>query len=131
MSVLDDDDIFLSREGPVELYNKSVRWLQEHCGPDIIYEKGTDDKFKSPLITDSGSWLSIDGLSSKVVLKWDDKRGVYVIVPVNPHYYVFIKNDIEPEYLDFSKCDAVFIDGDKRILKDPITREIVFKTHYM
>ena len=75
MSVLDDDDIFLSREGPVELYNKSVRWLQEHCSSDIIYEKGTDDKFKSPLITDSGSWLSIDGLSSKVVLKWDDKRG--------------------------------------------------------
>lgn len=131
MSVLDDDDIFLSREGPVELYNKSVRWLQEHCSSDIIYKKGTDDKFKSPLITDSGSWLSIDGLSSKVVLKWDDKRGVYVIVPVNPHYYVFIKNDIEPKYLDFSKCDAVFIDGDKRILKDPITREIIFKTHYM
>ena len=56
MSVLDDDDIFLSREGPVELYNKSVRWLQEHCGPDIIYEKGADDKFKSPLISESGSW---------------------------------------------------------------------------
>lgn len=131
MSVLDDDDIFLSREGPVELYNKSVRWLQEHCGPDIIYEKGTDDKFKSPLITDSGSWSFIDGVSSKVVLKWDDKKTAYTIIPVNPHYYVYIKNDIDPGYLDFSKCDAVFIDGDKRILKDPNTGEIIFKTHYM
>lgn len=131
MSVLDDDDIFLNREGPVELYNKSVRWLQEHCGPDIIYEKGTDDKFKSPLISDSGSWSSIDGVSSKVVLKWDDKKTAYTIVPVNPHYYVYIKNDIDPGYLDFTKCDAVFIDGDKRILKDPSTGEIIFKTHYM
>ena len=132
MSLLDSEETLLSKEGPAELYVKSVQWLQEHCGPDIIYEEGSDDKFKSYLINDPGSWTYTDGISSKVILKWNAEKYAYTIIPVNKHCYVYVKNDTEPGYLDFSKCDAVFVeDSGQRLRKDPETREVIFKTFYI
>ena len=129
MSLFNDIDSITNQQTQIDLYVAAVQWLQRHCGSEIIYKDGDTDIFRSPFVSEESKWTERHGVSSKVVLKWDDSNKKFIICAKNPDYFVYTINDEEPDFLDFSRCDMVFIgDNGEFIKKDAQTREIILKT---
>ena len=129
MSLFNDIDSITNQQTQIDLYAAAVQWLRCHCGDEIIYKDGDTDIFRSPFVSEESKWTERHGVSSKVILKWDDSNRKFIICAKNPGYFVYTINDEEPDFLDFSRCDMVFIgDNGEFIKKDSQTREIILKT---
>lgn len=131
MSILDDESEVLSRKNIIDLYISVQQWLEDHCGVDIMNYNGKDT-FPSPLFKVHCAWSECDGISSKVHLVWNPSKNAYSIFADNPKYYIYVKDDVLPSFIDFSKCDIVFIGRDgSRIRKDPATGENIFESKHL
>lgn len=129
MSLFNDIDSITNQQTQIDLYVAAVQWLQRHCGSEIIYKDGGTDIFRSPFVSEESKWTCHHGISSKVILKWDDSNKKFIILAKNPGYFVYTINDKEPDFLDFSQCNVVFIGcNGEFIKKDAQTREIILKT---
>ena len=129
MSLFNDIDSITNQQTQIDLYAAAVQWLQRHCGSEIIYKDGDTDIFRSPFVSEESKWTCHHGISSKVILKWDDSNKKFIILAKNPDYFVYVVDDKEPEFLDFSQCDVVFIGCNGGFIKkDAQTREIILKT---